>query len=429
MSAISAIKSLSTPATSDIAESKRRPAADPPGPNSQPSTVSTVALLTGGSDRPYVLGLVEGLTAAGVFVDVIGSDELNLPELVGNPRVRFLNLRGDQSSDASMTKKAVRVCKYYWRLVHYAATAQPKIFHILWNNKIELFDRTLLLLYYKAMGRRLVLTAHNVNMRKRDGTDDWANRVSLRAQYHLVDSTFVHSKKMKEELVKDFGVAESKVIVIPFGINNTSPRTGLSSAEAKARLGLGPAHKAVLCFGQIAPYKGLEYLVGAFTELAKRDDNYRLIIAGKPKWNEKYWTQIERLIEDHGVRDRVIRRIGHVPDEETEIYFKAADILVLPYIEVFQSGVIFLAYSFGLPVIATDAGSLKESIAEGETGYVCRPRDAADLANKIEQYFGSHLFENLEARRASIQAYANETYSWNKVVSIATNRYDQLLTS
>src|SRR5947209_17096336 len=116
---------------------------------SQLSTSLHIALLTGGSDRPYVLGLVEALTSVGSSVDVIGSDELSLPDLLDNSRVNFLNLRGDQSPDAPFARKIARVIAYYGRLICYAATAKPKVFHILWNNKFELFDRTLLLLYYK----------------------------------------------------------------------------------------------------------------------------------------------------------------------------------------------------------------------------------------------------------------------------------------
>ena len=64
-----------------------------------------------------------------------------------------------------------------------------------------------------------------------------------------------------------------------------------------------------------------------------------------------------------------------IPDEETEIYFKAADVLVLPYRHIYQSGVLFLGYSFGLPVLAADVGSLKDEIVEGKTGFVFRPED------------------------------------------------------
>jgi glycosyltransferase involved in cell wall biosynthesis len=116
-----------------------------------------------------------------------------------------------------------------------------------------------------------------------------------------------------------------------------------------------------------------------------------------------------------------------VPDNETEIYFKAADVLVLAYTQVFQSGVLFLGYSFGLPAIVTDVGSLKQEIIEGETGFVAKPQDSSDLASKIDKYFRSELFRNLEARRAEIKAYANERYSWDKVAAVTTSVYSRLL--
>jgi glycosyltransferase involved in cell wall biosynthesis len=388
-----------------------------------------VALLTGGDDKPYVLGFVQALTSEGMSFDVIGSDDLEVPELLQNRRVNFRNLRGDQRSDASLKSKAFRILRYYLRLFGYTVRAQAKIFHILWNNKFEFFDRTLLTVYYKLMGKYLVLTAHNVNTRSRDNTDNCLNRWSLRIQYQLVDHLFVHTSKMKSDLIAGFGVSERKVSVIPFGINNTVPNTNMRTADAKRRLGIANTDKTILCYGQIAPYKGLEYLIAAFAQVLKGDESYRLIIVGKPKWNRTYWNQIEQLIRDHGVRHRVIERIKHVPDEETELYFKAADVLVLSYTQVFQSGVLFLGYSFGLPAIVADVGSLKEEIVEGETGLVFKPRDSSDLAKTIEKYFASELFRNLEIRRAQIKEYANERYSWSKVATIATGIYADLLRS
>jgi glycosyltransferase involved in cell wall biosynthesis len=116
-----------------------------------------------------------------------------------------------------------------------------------------------------------------------------------------------------------------------------------------------------------------------------------------------------------------------VPDAETEIYFKAADILILPYTHIFQSGVLFLGYNFGLPAIAADVGSLKEEIIEGQTGLVCRPRDATDLARAIENYFASDLYLHLQSRRQGIRAFAHERYSWSKVARITTEVYARLL--
>jgi D-inositol-3-phosphate glycosyltransferase len=388
----------------------------------------SVSLLTGGSDKPYALGIARALSSARVAVDFIGSDELDLAELHKLPQLRFLNLRGDQSPEASFPRKIARVARYYLRLIGYAATARSRVFHILWNNKFEFIDRVLLMFYYRLLGRRIVLTAHNVNMRKRDACDSWLNRLSLRTQYRLASHIFVHTERMKSELVADFGVPESKTSVIPFGINNTVPNSSMTAVDAKRMLRIRRSDKSMLCFGQIAPYKGLEYLIAAFSNMAKGNGSYRLIIAGKVKQGQtEYWNEIRRKIASSEIQNQIIERIEHIPDEEVELYFKAADVLIVPYVHVFQSGVPFLAYSFGLPVIATDVGSLRQDIVEGRTGFVCRPQDSSHLARAIEKYFGSELFRDLENRRLEIKEYANERYSWDKVAAITTAVYSRLL--
>jgi D-inositol-3-phosphate glycosyltransferase len=402
----------------------------PSGPEavSAPSTLR-LALLTGGGDKPYALGLATALISHNLSLDFIGSDDLSVPELLTNSQINFLNLRGDQRPEASLPVKVLRILSCYAKLIRYAATAEPKLFHILWNNKFELFDRTLLMLYYKLLGKRLVFTAHNVNAGKRDSNDSWLNRTSLKIQYHLSDHIFVHTNGMKNELVVDFRVPKDKVTVIPFGINNTVPNSRLSAAEAKRQLGVDEGDKTMLFFGNIAPYKGLEYLISAFSPLLSKDRSYRLIIVGRLKGSENYWKQIQRAITRSGIHDRIIQRIEYIPDELTELYFKAADVLILPYAHVFQSGVLFLGYSFGLPAIAADVGSLKEEIVEGETGFVFKPRDPVDLAHKIDKYFNSELFGNLETRRTQIRKYANERYSWNKTAAITAKVYSDLLRS
>ena len=387
-----------------------------------------VCLLTGGDDRPYALGMASTLASRAINVDFIGSNKLDAPELHSTPRIAFLNLRGDQSEDAPFRRKFVRILTYYVRLLKYVLRSRPKIFHILWNNKFEHLDRTLLMLYYRLFGKRIVFTAHNVNTRKRDARDSWLNRLTLGVQYRLCHHILVHTAAMKDELLTDFRIPSQRVTIIPFGINNTCPSTALGRQEARELVGLGPTDKVLLFFGQIAPYKGLEYLVSAFSELAKRDPDYRLLIAGKvKKGHSAYWSEIQSRIGASEVCRRVLSRIEHVPDREVERYFKAADVVVIPYVEIFQSGVPFLSYSFGLPVIATDVGSLRDDIVEGETGFLCRPKDPVDLARSIETYFSSDLYQDLEARRRRIQAFANERYSWSRVGEILDGVYGQVL--
>jgi len=96
---------------------------------------------------------------------------------------------------------------------------------------------------------------------------------------------------------------------------------------------------------------------------------------------------------------------------------------------VFQSGVLFLGYNFGLPAIAADVASLKNEIVEGKTGLVFRAQDPSDLASKVDEYFKSELFSNLENTRCQIKQYANDRYSWSKVAEITTAVYSNLLSS
>jgi glycosyltransferase involved in cell wall biosynthesis len=374
------------------------------------------ALLTGGGDRSYAVGLAMGLLSKGVVVDFIGGDEVDRRGMQATTKLRFFHLRRNSRQDAGYVEKIWRVLSYYCRLVHYAATAKPKVFHILWNNKFEHFDRTLFMLYYRLLGKRIVLTAHNVNAGVRDATDTWLNRLTLGIQYRLSDHIFVHTEQMRTELVESFSVPEASVSVIRFGINEAVPRTALTCEEARQRLGIGQSEKAILFFGNIAAYKGLEYLIEAFERMVAEGGDYRLIVAGRAKKaTDPYVADIQKRLDRKIVRERTIVRMEFIPDEELEVYLKAADVAVLPYTRIFQSGVLFLAYSFGLPVIASDVGSLREDVVEGETGLICRAEDAADLARTIERYFESSLYRDLGSRREQIRAYIQERHSWDAV--------------
>src|SRR5580704_13038478 len=387
-----------------------------------------IGLLTGCQDRPYAFGLATALISKGVSLDIIGSDEIDSPELHTTPNLRFLNFRGSQKNHANVADKLWKLLVYYSKLMRYAVRSKPKVLHILWNNKFEYFDRTILMLYYKVLGKKVALTAHNVNQARRDSKDSVLNRATLKIQYRLCDHIFVHTQKMKGELCRDFHVAEKSVTVIRHPVNDAFPDTELTPAEAKRRLGLRDDEKAILFFGRIRPYKGIEYLLDAFRLLSTDEQaNSRLIVAGEPKkGSEDYLHEIQQSVERDFNQGQVILRIQFVPDEEMEVYLKGADVLVLPYKEIFQSGVLFLAYSFGLPVVATDVGSFREEIVEGRTGFLCQPGDPAELAKAIETYFASDLYKNLKVRRQEIKDYADANHSWNAVADLTRNAYAEM---
>jgi glycosyltransferase involved in cell wall biosynthesis len=232
---------------------------------------------------------------------------------------------------------------------------------------------------------------------------------------------------MKNELKSQFRVREGAITAIPYGLNNAVPDTDLTPADARKKLGIRDDEKVILFFGAIKPYKGLEYLIAAFQRLAAKRGSYRLIVAGeRKKGYEEYFESIRATMDQDPSCVDIIQRIEYIPDESTELYFKAADVAALPYTEIFQSGILFLAFSFGLPVIATDVGSFRDDVIEGETGFVCKACDAEDLAASIRNYFESELFRRLPETRAQIRERVRSQHSWDTVGSITRDVYLEL---
>lgn len=385
-------------------------------------------IVGGGGDVYYELGLLSGLLSKGIEVDFIGSDSTKDFDIMKNTNVHFYNLRGDQNPNVGIIKKTLRVFLFYIKLIKYAYKTDSKLFHIQWFNKLIYFDRTFLNTFYKLLGKKLVFTAHNVNAGERDENDTLMNRITLKFLYNTVDHIIAHTDSMKNQLIKEFNAKDGKVSVISYGINNMVHQTSITRENAREKLSLNFNQKILLFFGYIAPYKGLKYLVLALSHLKKIDTDIRLIIAGRiNKDAQAYWLDIQRIIKEYQLSNYVIEKTEFIPDKEIELYFKSADLLILPYIHIFQSGPLFMAYNFGLPVVATDVGSFRNDIIAGKTGLICHPEDPEDLADKIIAFFNSDFYKNTESNRKNIIDYANEKYSWIRIADKTCSVYKNIM--
>lgn len=162
--------------------------------------------------------------------------------------------------------------------------------------------------------------------------------------------------------------------------------------EARMKLGIDPDKKTILFFGFIRDYKGLDLLIDAFSKL---NDEYQLVIAGEVYGAfDEYQKQIDRLPN----KERCYPFVRYISDHEVPIFFGAADNVVLPYKSATQSGISAIAYHFGIPIIATDVGGLKEIIRHGKTGLIVDHPVAEEIAESIRQFFTyskSHWEENM----------------------------------
>lgn len=374
-----------------------------------------ISIINAGGQTDYVYGLVSGLQKFDLDIDLIDSDNsIGLYNTYDN--VNFLNLRGNQNPLSQIFIKAIRILRYYFRLIKYACQTNSSVFHIQWLNHFFYFDRTVLIFFYRTLGKKIIYTAHNIydkNSKQKKAIFSFFDHLTLRIMYRLCNKIIVHNKFMQDSLKVNFRINTNKVSIIPHGINNKTPQTSLTYVNARIKVGLKGKDKVMLFFGHILPNKGLDLLIEALRKLCLSSLNYRLIIAGPCYKFRRNYENIISLIEEYGLSEHVIKRIGFVPSEEVEVYFKAADCIVLPYRYIFQSGVPFLALAFGLPLIINDVGSLREVVVEGQTGFVCKKVDANELASTIEKYFNSELYKNLDAKRKDIQEYAFSEYSWD----------------
>jgi glycosyltransferase involved in cell wall biosynthesis len=386
-----------------------------------------VTIFHNAGDFSYLFGLVNGLMKAGnVSLDIIDADQSIEPFKLYD-KVKVYNFILPYKKTINPVYRIYRVLSPYLKNINYARKTDSRLFHIQWFNRISWIDKLFLVHIYKFFNKKVIYTAHNVNTLARNGKDNFWNRFTLKYFYRSVDHIIVHTKKSKKELMNDFRVKEEKISVIKFGLNIFTPQKGISKSVALKKLNLPPDKKIILFFGAINVYKGLENLIYAFQLLLDSKKDYHLVIAGESRDN-KYFSEIRSLINEKIPPEFVSVFFEYIPDEDIELFFNAADCLVLPYKSISQSGVHFLSYSFGLPVIATDVGSFKEEdIIENKTGFVCKPDDPEDLAEAIIRYFDSELYTKLDQRRAEIKEWASQNYSWDSIGKQTLELYKKLL--
>ena len=81
--------------------------------------------------------------------------------------------------------------------------------------------------------------------------------------YHVGDHIFVHTKLMKDELIRQLDVQEERVTVIPFRLNNTVRETTIDTPKARQLLNIGIEDIRLRLFGNVVPHKGLDILIEA----------------------------------------------------------------------------------------------------------------------------------------------------------------------
>lgn len=157
---------------------------------------------------------------------------------------------------------------------------------------------------------------------------------------------------------------------------------------ARDKLNIPKDKKAILFFGLIRKYKGLDIMLEAMNGLP---EDTILLVAGEVYGS---FDEYRAIIDRHGLKDRVILNLEYLNDDDVPLWFSAADLCVLPYRSATQSGIVGISYHFGLPVISTDVGGLREVIEPFQSGIVIDSPDSNLLRDAISKYFKENLSDH-----------------------------------
>lgn len=317
-----------------------------------------VQLIGKGGVQVYTSQLVNALSQTNNEVVVLLGEYLINDRYYSNCNAKIIPVK-THPSYIRMGLKMLNPFTYY-NLVKIINKEKPDVIHILFED--ILLGTTVLFLKNKYP---IVYTDHDPSFHEGERFFSKLNHGLAKTITRKSDAIIVHGKRMKEILISA-NVSKDNIFCIPHG--EYSYYTQWEKPEVKEE-------KSVLFFGRIEEYKGIQYLIKAEPLITASVPKSKIIVAGSGDFEQ--YRKIITNIDNFEIHNRFI------PDEEVADFFKRASVVVLPYVDGTQTGVIPIAYSFKKPVVVTDVGSIPEVVEDGKTGYVVPPKDPVSLADAI----------------------------------------------
>ena len=355
---------------------------------------------------PYDRALARALAAAGEDVELITSRFLYGP--VPEPHgYRVDESLYGRSARRGLDAKGRRIFKFAEHLADMRRLRRmidADVAHYQWLTMPNL-DRRIL-----PPQRPRVLTAHYILPPEPTGRQrEQANRV-----FGSMDAVVAHSESGARRLRREVGLPQDKVHVIPHGsFDYLLDQPGEAPLPPELE---GAEAPVILFFGLMRPYKGIDILLDAFS----RVEGAELWIVGNPRMDI---TGLEAKAAQAGGRVRWLPRF--ITDREIPAIMRAADLLVLPYRDGEQSGVLYTGLAFEKPMVISDVGGLGEVAREHDVARLVEPGDAEGLAVALNEVVGD------EAARDRLVAKARDAargpFAWDSIAARTIDLYRELV--
>ena len=225
----------------------------------------------------------------------------------------------------------------------------------------------------------------------------------------LADKIVVHNPFSLKKMSKILNQRTLKKIhVIKHGNYLLFTQNTVGRDDALKKLNLDFNYQYILFFGQIKKQKNLGLLLKTIPFVKK---NVKLIIAGR-LWKDNF-SDYQKIIDDLNIQKRIIKYIRYIEDGERDLFFNVCDALIIPYKVIYQSGVLLMGMSYGLPVIASDLEPNREVIKDNQNGILFKNGDKFSLAKTVNDLLqDKDLMEGIGIN--AIETVKNE-YSWDKI--------------
>lgn len=266
----------------------------------------------------------------------------------------------------------------------------------------------------------LVLTLHNTSLFHGSPTSRFQAAGFASTLQHF-DSIIVHTKFSQQRMLERGWAAADRLKVIPHAVLDYYRTLALPASSGAIQADAGEA--VVLFFGSIKPYKGVDVLIRAYAQLpGEIAKSARLVVAGNPGMNV---ATLQRMARQLGIDSRVEWKLGVLPEDEVPVLFQRAAVVVLPYREIDQSGVLMTALAFGKPIIATRVGGMPEAVRDGVHGFLVEPEDVNGLAGALEKILRSP--DRGRSLGEAVSQLATGDLSWDSVAKQTIKLYQRLI--